>query len=1105
MLVRFLNASSVLWLVSVSVSVAILMMPAGAAAQDRSTIEIVPQTWHPQPAMSAMFTRDGAFVLSLGMDGVAKLWSAESGILLRNFSGGDAPFHPAALSPDGRHLVMGLWDARSLRLWETATGKILKTAPLPGALSQVLSVAYSSDGRHLASGSFDGTIRMWNAATGAIMQTIKGHSSQVWSVSFSPDGKWFVSGGGDKVAKLWDRATGKPVRTLVGDSRQVNAVGFSPDSKLVLTGGSDGTLQLWSVADGMLVRTLTDPTPAAKQREKQIDESKLRGISAVAFCQRGAIMASAYLHGKINIWSVADGSLRRTLDSGNGAHTFSFSPDCTSIVFQTFAGVQIWDVGTGKLSRSLVGTSVLGHPSLSSSGLHAWSMTADYRSVLWDLSAGRVVRIFDEKGSGEVLLPSGDGSILIEGKIAKLVDQASGKVIRTFEGHSVEGSAFSGFTSVSVSSDGQWMATGGYDKVAHLWEISTGRLVRTFDGHEQGERFFDSPKVALSPDAKRVLLSLSKSSRLYDAANGRLLRSIEKQLDTGGAVAFSPDGKQLLTVDGDHTAKVYSIKIWDESGGRLLRTLGEHKGQIWRTDFSSDGSRVLSGSSDNTAKLWDAKKGSLLQTFEHAAAVHSVAFSAKGDRIFTGGKDGMLGIWDAATGQRLTSLATGRQGDWLAMTSQGFLSGSRRDPEMLAIVRGMEATAIGQVHQSLFNPDLVRETLAGDPEGEVRASAAATDLSKVLASGPAPSVAIVSPVETIEAKDDVATLSARIADQGKGIGRIEWRVNGITAAVAAKPENAAREFTVTQQLALDPGENVIEVVAYNASNLLASLPARSTIKLTGTVDQRKPRLHVLAIGIDSYRSNVFSRLNFAVKDAKAFGAAMQQAAVDLYAEARVAYALDEAARTAALDALIERLGRDVHPRDTFILFASAHGYSRNGRFYLIPQDYADGLEAMEGRAIGQDKLQEWIANRIKARKVLILLDTCESGALVGGHTASRLNAPATEAAIGRLHEATGRPILTAAASGRAAFEGYKQHGVFTYALLDAFKNADQNGNGTIELSELVAHVQAQVARIGVELNAPTRGFVAMSAKTLSRQSARFGSRGEDFPVVRRLP
>lgn len=133
----------------------------------------------------------------------------------------------------------------------------------------------------------------------------------------------------------------------------------------------------------------------------------------------------------------------------------------------------------------------------------------------------------------------------------------------------------------------------------------------------------------------------------------------------------------------------------------------------------------------------------------------------------------------------------------------------------------------------------------------------------------------------------------------------------------------------------------------------------------------------------------------------------------------------------------------------------------------------------------------------------------ESGALVGGYTRSRTDVPASEAAIGRLHEATGRPVLTAAATGKAALEGYKGHGVFTWALVDALRDA--NNNGTIELSELVAHVQALVPTLSAELHGSGRAAVALSGSTDAgqgivgfRQTARFGSRGEDFALVRRL-
>jgi uncharacterized caspase-like protein len=174
-------------------------------------------------------------------------------------------------------------------------------------------------------------------------------------------------------------------------------------------------------------------------------------------------------------------------------------------------------------------------------------------------------------------------------------------------------------------------------------------------------------------------------------------------------------------------------------------------------------------------------------------------------------------------------------------------------------------------------------------------------------------------------------------------------------------------------------------------------------------------------------------------------------------------------------------------------------------------------EPLADKAIGQNQLQDWVANRIKARKALILLDTCESGALVAGYTKSRVDTPASEAAIGRLHEATGRPVLTAAASGKVALEGYKGHGIFTWALLDALNKGDTNRNGTIELSELAAQVQAEVPRRSAELRGDKAASEADRAAlrlfeptdttryAAFRQSARFGSRGENFVVARQLP
>src|SRR5262249_9641259 len=166
--------------------------------------------------------------------------------------------------------------------------------------------------------------------------------------------------------------------------------------------------------------------------------------------------------------------------------------------------------------------------------------------------------------------------------------------------------------------------------------------------------------------------------------------------------------------------------------------------------------------------------------------------------------------------------------------------------------RGLDPTTIDQVHQSLFNPDLVREMLAGDPDGEAARATTVINLDKVLDSGPAPSVEIASPSGDGQSATDLVAVTARITDRGKGIGRIEWRVNGVTTSVTNAPTGAGPDYKVKESLALDPGKNAIEVVAYNERNLLASRPAQATITYNASADAEKPKLHVLAIGINDY-------------------------------------------------------------------------------------------------------------------------------------------------------------------------------------------------------------------------------------------------------------
>jgi WD40 repeat protein len=732
------------------------------------------------------------------------------------------------------------------------------------------------------------------------------------------------------------------------------------------------------------------------------------------------------------------------------------------------------------------------------SGGGSWGKASNTLN-LWDAATGALVRAFEghsdrifsvsfSPDGGRALSGSDDGTM-------RLWNAVTGALVRTFEGHS--GPVWA----VAFSPDGRQAISGSADGTMMLWDAAAGSLLRTFEVTSL------VTSVAFSPDGRLLLSGDQKTIKLWDAATGDLVRTLDGSSSLGRSIAFSSDGSRVLSGSYDKT-----MKLWDAASGALVRTFEGHDGTVSSVAFSPDGSRVLSGSDDKTMMLWDAATGSLLRTFKgHSASVTSVVFSPDGRRIMSGSSDATIRIWDAEYGAELAALIGGRGSQWLALTPAGFFASSRAANELLAIVRGLEVTTIDQVHQSLFNPDLAREALAGDPGGELKQAAKVINLEKVLDSGPAPLVSIKAHAGGPGSVRDLATVAARIEDRGKGVGRIEWRLNGITTAVAAKPPGNGPAYTITRQLALDHGDNIIEVVAYNGSNLLASLPARTTIKFVGAANRIKPKLHILAIGINAYVDRGsplrFSPLGLAVKDATAFGAAMKKAAGGLYKEVRVTLALDRDATRDNLEKTVAKIAREIHPRDSFILFAAGHGTSENGHFYFIPQDYQSGPGNLARGAIGQDRLQDWLANRIKAKRAFILLDTCESGALVAGHARSRVDAPASEAAVGRLHEATGRPVLTAAAAGQFAHEGLigpsgERHGVFTWAVLDALLKGDSNGNGLIELTELVRHVQSVVPAIAAKLGG--KGRAATSEPIFGQQAARFGSRGEDFAVAHRL-
>jgi WD40 repeat protein len=1097
-----------------------------------------------QGTVAAAFSPDSRYAVT-ALAKTVTLWDVASGKELRTFSGHPSEVLSTAFSADGRTILSScaagsmltqrdpatgqetmVFAMGTLKRWDVATGRELQSFP------GIAAVSYSADARLAITGFSAPKLALFDTATGREIHTLSEKPGVIKGAKFSPDGRTVLSitadleGHGDTV-KLWDTATGKEIG---GFTPPVNVTpelakimpGFTPQP--VIDAGQiafapDGRSLLYATGTGK--PKLIDPATGKELRSFQGDAKLLVG-APVAISPDGRMALTSGGELSLALWDFAAGTTLRSLTKhASMVHSVSFSPDGRSLLVGDVWKPKLWDISAGRQLRSFGGKyTVHQHAAYSPDGRYVLSAGAG-PPTMWDAATGNEVRSFSELRKilevNDLLALSADGRYaltVVQGKAIKIWDVASGKDPRIIDGQADT------IRSAALSPDGRFALTGNQDGTMKIWDAATGKDLRTFSGNA----VFSSEVSAavFSPDGRFILAN--GISTLPDFNVTELTIKKARQ----GEEALSAGERAYLSRFDNPDANKNEGKafvLWDAASGKPVRSFGGHKSFIGALAFSPDGRFILSSSWDSTLRLWDAATGKELRRFEgHTEAIDSIAFSPDGRHAATGSFNGWVSIWDVASGRELALMITATAGEWLAVTPEGFFSASHRDTDMMAIVRGLEPTTIGQVRQSLFSPDLVREALAGDPDGEVKRAAIVISLDKVLDAGPPPSAEITSHAPGSKSGAELLTVAARIADRGKGIGRIEWRINGVTAGVMGKPAGSGPSYEVKQDLALDPGDNRIEVIAYEGRNLLASPPARTTIVYDGPADNVKPKLHILAIGINKYidkgspsgNSGSFPPLGLAVADAAAFGAEMKSAGAGLYREVIVTPALDEDATPAKLDETVRRMAAAISPRDTFVLYAAAHGYSRNGRFYLIPQDYQGGADpdALASRAIGQDRLQDWVGNRIKAKKALILLDTCESGAVIAGYTASRVDAPASEAAIGRLHEATGRPVLTAAAAGEFAREGYKGHGVFTYALMEALHQADSNNNGKIELTELAAHVEKRVPELVAELDKSggvVKGLAVAALATArgsadsDRQSAHFGSTGEDFALVARLP
>lgn len=1092
---------------------------------------LVVQSGHPRYAKALAWSPDGRSLATRDETGDARLWDGATGALRATLdpTRGLACDGVCALawSPSGGVLALAGTFGDTLVLWDLTTDapRTLHRENQAGEMAgRVTSMAWSPSGDALATLLDDGAIRVWRPSSGA---------SETWpapasppsqledgdyrpsgsALSWSPDGRTLAvtiashlalldaQGGavrhafdfGDDafVALAWTR-DGRSLAALNGGELRVIDAGdgrvrattrvhggvlaWSPDGSALALGQDHGAVRLWGGPSGAPDRVLTAaPSPGQSEAQPAV---------ALSWSADGETVETFSTDGFVRAWDLRGAAVQRRVNAQPmSSEALGWSPDGRSFAAVVIGetGPRVWDATTGAArGHSASAMRPLTGPWWAPDGRGLlvrtwWNSQLEY----WDLSTMSVrwtsaPRDADSTANFVVFDPSGRSVLWgpVEGRYAVL-DATTGALRSTVE-------------APGEPCRVQWDPDG----TPHVISVASGpsrpgRIISTVS----------SPTCDLVAVNAAGSPSLNMHVDLWDATAAST-RSTLRGTANVEVLGWRPDGRELASGASD-------VGVWDVATATLRGTLmrAQTPGELRTLAWSGDGASLAALTSDGRMEFWDAAALTLRRVTSVGATSSRLVWSPD-HRTVAMLTDSAVTLARASDGAtlRLEQFDAGGRAAMLAYTRDGLFTGDDRAFDRVAYrlgpsVANGEMITADQLFEQFHRPDLVADFLAD------RAVSPPAEVARGV--GLPPEVSFVAlPVDPVNTER--LTVRLRALDRGAGVSDLRVYVNGtradagrglrVTHELTAAVDGAAVERAVDVLLA--PGENELIAEAYNDLGHVRSARVRARVTLIGEAVAR-PDLHLVAVSLDNYEDPA-QPLEFSNRDGDAVAEALSAQAGRLYGEVHVTRLRDADATRERLEAALRDVAGRARTTDAFALYVAGHGVmlqcpDESGAHYRL-LTYASSLrsEATLCASALSDEQTAALVRAIPARKKLLILDTCQSGAAASERVLLAMRGAQEVDAVRRLARAEGVAVIAASMALQSAGEARDLgHGLFTWALLQGLHGeAALQGGDSVSVFGLLAYVQDAVPRL-------SRRYTHRAQYPIT------GFQGQDFPLALR--